>query len=150
MPPFHVEMRSYRIVGWVTAAFGMLCAVGAFMSGDYWIGAGFFVLVLVGLYMVLGAGSFDVGNDEVTHRSAFGAWRIRWDEIVSVEVGEADGTFVLMGKDKRFVLSPPGWWASPDKEAALSFVIKEIQTRKIPARATRTAAYKIMKNTRVA
>jgi hypothetical protein len=100
--------------------------------------------------MILGAGSFDIDGDGLTHRSAFGIWRIRWDEIASVEVGEAEGTFVLFGKDKRFVLSPPGWWASADKQAALAFVIKQIQTRKIPAQATRTAAYKIMKNTRVA
>jgi hypothetical protein len=150
MHSYHIELRSYRIVGWVGFVFFVLCALAALLAGQYWPSVGFVLFSLIGLYVVFGAGSFDINNDTITHHSSFGTWQVRWDEIASVEVGEFDGTLVLHGANKRFILAPPGWWSSSDKSDALTFVQKQLETRSLTPRVSRTAAYKIMKNTRIA
>ena len=142
-------MRTYRIVGWVCLAFSVLCIVGALWIGQYWPVIVFSFFALLGIYIVMGAGSFDIDSNHIKHTSRFGAWQIGWDEISQVEVGEMDGTLVLKGNNKRFILSPAGWWAGPDKSDAIAFVDKQLETRKLSPRASRTAAYKVMKNTRI-
>ena len=84
--------------------FFTFCIVAASLSGQYWAALGLAVFAVLGLYIVLGAGSVDIDGDRITHSSWFGTWQIRWDEINRAEVGEMDGTLVLMGIGKRFVL----------------------------------------------
>jgi hypothetical protein len=145
----HIELRSYRNVGWATLVLCALCIVGAGTADEYWAMAVFALFGLIGLYMVLGAGRFDMDADGVRHHSAFGSWAIRWDEITRVEIGIVDGTFVFSGDDKRFVLSPSGWWSGLDTGAALEFLIAQLRARDLPPQPSKTAAYKIMKNTRI-
>lgn len=145
----HIEMRSHRIIGggWIA-----LCAIGlliTLLSQQYWLAAGCVVSAAFGVYMVLGSGSFDIDNEGLYHRSSLGAWKIRWDEIIRVEVGAGEGTMVLHGNDKRFILSSPGGWDESVKDAALAFLAKQLEARQIPYQVSGSAAYKIMKNTRV-
>lgn len=145
----HIEMRSYRILGW---AWLVLCALGmiaAFLDQLYLPGAGFTLASLFGVYAVLSAGSFAIDAQGLTHQSSFGKWHIRWDEITRVEIGEVEGTLVLHGNNKRFILSSPGWWSAAEKEAAFAFVVKQLEARNIPPQPSRIAGYKMMKNTRV-
>jgi len=147
---YHVEMRSHRIIGWGWIA---LCALGltiTLLSQQYWPAAGCIVSAAFGVYMVLGSGSFDIDSEGLFHRSSLGAWKIRWDEITRVEVGAGEGTMVLHGRDKRFILSSPGGWDESVKDAALAFVVMQLEAREIPMQVSGAAAYKIMKNTRVA
>ncbi|MBU0663342.1 MAG: hypothetical protein KJ990_02240 [Proteobacteria bacterium] len=149
MENYHIEMRSYRIIGWGWIVF---CAVGmivTFLSKLYWPAAGCVFSSLFGAYMVLGSGSFDIDHDGLIHKSSFGTWQIRWDEISRVEIGEVEGTMVLHGNNKRFILSSPGGWDGSVKDDAFAFVIKQLEARDIPLQPSGTAAYKIMKNTRV-
>jgi hypothetical protein len=149
MDNYHIEMRSYRIIGW---GWIVLCAIGmvvSFLSKLYLPAAGCAFSSLFGVYMVLGSGSFDIDNDGLIHKSSFGTWKIRWDEISSVEIGEVEGTMVLHGSNKRFILSSPGGWDASVKDAAFAFVIKQLEARNIPPQPSGAAAYKIMKNTRV-
>lgn len=146
---YHVEMRPYRIIGWVWIA---LCTVGlivVLLSQQYLLAAGCLVSAAFGAYMVLGSGSFDIDSEGLFHRSSFGAWQIRWDEISSVEVGAGEGTMVLHGNNKRFILSSPGGWDESVKDEAFAFVTRQLESREIPFKPSGVAAYKIMKNTRV-
>ncbi|MDD3814766.1 MAG: hypothetical protein PHZ02_08975 [Desulfocapsaceae bacterium] len=149
MENYHIEMRSYRIIG---GGWMVLCAIGmfvTFLSQLYWQSAGCAFSSLFGAYMVLGSGSFDIDSEGLTHQSYFGKWQIRWDEISRVEIGEVEGTMVLHGSNKRFILSSPGGWDASVKDEAFAFVIKQLEARNIPPQPSGTAAYKIMKNTRV-
>jgi len=149
MDRYHVEMRLYRIIGWSWVG---LCVVGmvvTFLSQMYWPAAACIFSALFGVYMVLGSGSFDIDSDGLIHKSSFGTWKIRWDEISSVEVGEVEGTMVLHGNNKRFILSSPGGWDASVKDDAFAFVVKELEARNLSPQPSGTAAYKIMKNTRV-
>jgi hypothetical protein len=146
---YHIEMRSYRIIGWGWIA---LCVVGlivALLIQQYLLAAGCLVSAAFGAYMVLGSGSFDIDSEGLCHRSSFGAWQIRWDEIARVEVGAGEGTMVLHGNNKRFILSSPGGWDESVKDEAFAFVTRQLESREIPFKPSGVAAYKIMKNTRV-
>lgn len=142
-------MRSSRIIGWGWLVICALAMITAFLSQFNWLGAGCALAALFGGYMVLGSGSFDIDGDGLTHRSSFGVWHIRWDEVSSVEIGEVEGTMVFKGDKKRFILSSPGGWDASVKDEALAFVFKQLETRGISVVTSRVAAYKIMKNTRV-
>lgn len=124
-------------------------ALAAFLSGEFWPALGLGLFSVLGLYIVLSAGSFDINNVALSHKSSFGEWQICWDEISSVEVGEMDGTLVLHGNRKRFVLSPPDSWSGPDKDEAVTYVLSQFKLRNLSPRQSRSAAYKIMKNTRI-
>lgn len=146
---FHVEMRAYRMIGkgWIA-----LCVVGLILTllvDEYVMASVCVGAAAFGAYMVLGAGSFDIDDQGILHRSSFGAWRIRWDEIVRVEVGAGEGTMVLHGDNKRFILSSPGGWDESVKEEAFAFVVRQLESRQIPFQPSGVAAYKVMKNTRV-
>jgi len=146
---YHIEMRPYRIIGW---SWIVLCAVGlivVLLTQQYLLAGGCVVSAAFGAYMVLGSGSFDIDSEGLFHRSSFGAWQIRWDEIARVEVGAGEGTMVLHGSNKRFILSSPGGWDESVKDEAFAFVTRQLESRKIPFKPSGVAAYKIMKNTRV-
>lgn len=149
MDNYHIEMRSYRIIGWGWTAFCGLGLVVALLSKLYWPAAGCAFSALFGAYMVLGSGSFDIDREGLIHKSSFGTWQILWDEISSVEVGEVEGTMVLHGSNKRFILSSPGGWDTSVRDDAFAFVVKQLEARNIPPQPSGSAAYKIMKNTRV-
>lgn len=149
MDNYHIEMRSYRIIGWAWLVFCTISMVAAFLSKLYWPAMGCALSSVFGVYMALGAGSFDINSNDLTHKSSFGTWQIRWDEISSVEIGEVEGTLVFHGSNKRFILSSPGGWDVSVKDEALAFVIKQLEARDISPKPSRSAAYKIMKNTRV-
>ncbi|MDG4475467.1 PH domain-containing protein [Thiovibrio frasassiensis] len=149
MDNYHIEMRPYRIIGWAWLVFCLFGLTAALLSQLYWPALGCTFSSLFGLYMALGAGSFDIDSNGLTHRSSFGTWHIRWDEIANVEIGEMEGTLVLHGRNKRFILSSPGGWDGAVKEEAFAFVVKQLEARNIPPKPSRSAAYKIMKNTRV-
>ncbi len=145
----HVEMRSYRNIGYALVVLCALCIAGAWSAGQYWVIAVLALLGLAGIYMVLGAGSVDMDANRIRHQSCLGAWEINWDEITHVEIGAIDGTLVLLGDNKRFIVRPAGWWSGPDTAGALEFVVKKLEVRNLPPSPSRTAAYKLMKNTRV-
>lgn len=146
---YNVEMRAYGIVGWVALlAFGA-GAVGAFFSGEPWPALGFGAFSAGGVYLILGAGRFDFTNEAIRHKSFWGTWKISWEEISHAEIGETDGTIVFYGCNKRFVLSPPSWWSGSDKEGALAFIEHNIKQRGIIISPSKSAAYKIMKNTKL-
>lgn len=147
MPRYRIEMSSYRVAGWACLVLFAVIAMAAYNSGARVPGICFLSFALLGLYMVLRAGSFQIDEERVVHQSAFGAWQLRWDEITHVEIGSG-GTLVLSGEEKRFVLSPPPWWRRTDREA-LRYVLAQFETRKLEVRLSRTADYKIMKNTRI-
>lgn len=146
---YHIEMRSYRIIGWGWIGLCVLGLMIALLSQQYWLAAGCVVSAAFGGCMVLGSGSFDIDGEGLFHRSSLGAWRIRWDEIATVEVGAGEGTMVFHGGGKRFILSSPGGWDESIKDAALAFINEQLKAREIPSRLSGVAAYKIMKNTRV-
>ncbi len=146
---YHLEMGSYRSVGWISFALSTIGFIAALLAAQYWPALFIALFSTLALYIVLGAGSFDINSNGFTHKSMFGTWQIDWDEITSIEVGEMDGALVLHGYNKRFVLSPPSAWTGSDKDDAFVFLIKQFEARKLAQTPSRAAAYKIMKNTRV-
>jgi hypothetical protein len=146
---FEVRLVSYKVVGWLGIVFGALCSVGAFLARQYgpiWV-FGFFIGL--GIYTILGAGRFVFDQEGVTHQTVLRMYRIHWNEVKRVEIGAADGTVVLHGENKRFVLAPPSAWSGPQKFDAYSFFSKKVRDSGIVPYTSRIAAYKIHNNVRV-
>jgi hypothetical protein len=103
---YQVGLITYLIVGWSCALLFGTCLVLAFLARQY-AGAVFFAFFAgMGVYIILGTGRFTIASESIKHRSALGTYGIRWDEIRRIEFGFGDGTFVLHGDGKRFVISP--------------------------------------------
>jgi hypothetical protein len=145
---YHIEMHSYRIIGWGWMTISTLGLIIALLSRQYWLAGGCVVSAFFGAHMVLRSGSFDFDGEGIVHRSSLGTWSIGWDEISRVEVS-GEGTMVLHGSNKRFILSSPGNWEESIKDEAFAFVTGQLEARHIPLRPSVTAVYKTMKNTRV-
>ena len=146
---YNIDMRSYRIIGWISFFLSFVGTVSALLAREYFPALGFVVLSLVGLYIALGAGVFQINSRHIEHRSYFGTWQITWNEISDAEIGIADGTIILKGENKRFVLSPPSWWSCSNKDEILEFVFNMLESRGVTLISSKIAAYKTMKNTRV-
>lgn len=147
MPSFHVEMRSFRWVGYGALALFSICAVAAFRAGQHWPAVGLAGFAALGLYAALAAGSFAIDDRSISHRSTFGNWSMLWSEVSRAEFGPG-GTLVLLGENKRFVLSPPSWWAGQEKALAAAFVARQLEAQGIVPSPSRIADYRTMKNTR--
>ena len=141
-------MRSYRLVGYGALALFSLGAAAAFRAGQHWPAISLAGFAVFGLCVALGAGSFSMDDQRIRHQSTFGNWQMLWSEVSGAEFGP-NGTLVLLGENKRFVLSPPSWWAGQHRAAAAKFVANQIDVRGIVPRPSGTADYRIMKNTRV-
>lgn len=146
---YEVRLTSYAVVGWLGVVFGTFCSVGAYLARQYGPILVFGLFVALGIYTILGAGKVVFYQDGVTHQTAFRMYGIYWKQVTGVEIGAADGTVVLHGEDKRFVLAPPSAWSGTQKFDAYSFFAKKIQDSGIKPRTSRVAAYKIHRNVRV-
>ncbi len=103
---YRFGVLSYKIIGAVCALFFAGCAVGAFLARQYPPIAIFAFFILMGLYMIASAGSFEISESFITHRNLFGAYRMAWAEVQKIEFG-TQGSIILHGERKRFALTPP-------------------------------------------
>jgi hypothetical protein len=146
---YEVSLASYKIVGWLSIVFFTFCSIASFMARQYSPIVAFGFFVALGIYTIVGAGKFVFSQEGVTHRTTFRTYRIHWKEVKGIEIGTADGTFVLHGENKRFVVAPPSAWSGPQRVNAYSFFATKLQDSGIIPYTSRVAAYKIHKNVRV-
>jgi hypothetical protein len=129
--------------------FFLACSVGAFVAGQYWAALFFWVFILMGVYMIVVGGHYTISDDNITHRNMLGTYRIAWRDVKRVEVGAQDGSIVLHGDNKRFVLAPPAMWSGKQKPDAFTFFTNKIKRSGITPYPSSTAAYKMHKNVKV-
>lgn len=146
---YHIELKAYRIIGWVGLLFCLCGAIAALVEREFIVSIFFATFSTLGLYIILGAGHYEFNDTKLTHHSYFGTWEILWSELSKVEIGEADGSLVLHGTNKRFTISPPNYWSGKDKNDALVFIFKKFEDLGLILQPSKSAAYKTMKNTRV-
>lgn len=97
-------------------------------------------------FLVLFSGRLIIDDDGITHRNAFGTFRMRWRDIREIEQG---GQLVLKGEHCRFVVLPTGYWSGSHRAEALALLEQKLKGTGIAFRNTRTAAYKWHWNVRV-
>jgi len=145
---YRVGVLSYQIIGGVCTLFFLACSVGAFMASQYPPIVIFGFFVLMGAYMLLSAGRYELTDDAVHHRSPLGHFRMRWNEIARVEVG-TQGSLVLHGANKRFTLPPVAFWSGKQKPGAFELLKHKLGALSVPTYPSNTGDYKIHKNVRV-
>ena len=137
---YEVKLVSYKVVGWLAVVFFSLCSLGAYLARPYSPMRVFSFFVAFGIYIILGTGEFIFDQEGVTDRTVFRMYRRHWKEVKSVEIGAADGTVVLHGENKRFVLAPPSAWSGSQKFDPYSCFAKKIRDSEVAPYRSRVAA----------
>jgi hypothetical protein len=146
---YEIKLASYTVDGWLGVVFSTVCCAGAFLARQYGPIPVFGLFGALGVYTILGAGKIVFYQDGVIHQTAFRMYGIYWKEVTRVEIGVPDGTVVLHGDNKRFVVAPPSAWSGPQKSGAYSFFAKQIEDSGMGPFTSTVAAYKIHKNVSV-
>ena len=142
-----VGLAGYKAVGWVCGLAFSAGSIAAAVAHEYIVGAVFLAFGLLGLYVILAAGSFTFTESDVVHTTWFSRYRIAWSQVRTVEVGNG-GSLVLHGDDKRFVLAPTSYWSGKDKSAALALLHRKFESLAPSIYHTNNGDYKTHKNVR--
>jgi hypothetical protein len=146
--PLKVGLLSYKIIAWVCMIFSFGCSLGAFFARQYGPSAFFWAFILMGLYMLISAGAFELDDDGVSHKNLTGHYRMIWRDVQRIEFG-TQGSLVLHGEGKRFVLAAPSVWSGPEKPQAFELLGRKIKELGITPYPSNVADYKIHKNVKV-
>jgi hypothetical protein len=146
--PLKVGLLSYKIIAWVCVIFFFGCSVGAYSARQYGPSAFFWVFILMGVYMLISAGAFELDEDGVSHKNLSGEYRMLWRDVQRIEFG-TQGSLVLHGEGKRFVLPAPAVWSGPEKPKAFELLDRKIKELGITPYPSNVADYKIHKNVKV-
>lgn len=143
-----IGLLTYKIVAWVCIIFFFGCSVAAFFARQYGPAAFFWAFIALGIYILVSSGYFELDENGVSQNNMFGQYRMHWSEIRRIEVG-TQGTLVLHGEGKRFVLAPVSVWSGQDKAEAFKLLTSKINELEIIPEPSNVADYKIHKNTKV-
>ena len=146
--PLHVGLLTCKIIFWVSIILFSGFSLGAYFEGQYVISAFFCVFILLGLCALITAGAFEFDDHGVSHKNLSGHYRILWHEVKHIEFG-IQGTLVLHGEGKRFVLPAPTFWSGPEKPQAFELVGQKIKELGITPYPSDVAEFKIHKNVKV-
>lgn len=144
-PALKVGLLSYKILAWVGMIFFLGCSLGAFLARQYGASALFWVFILVSFYMLLSAGTFEFDEDGVSQRNLTGHYRMAWRDIQRIELG-TQGSLVLHGESKRFVLAAPSVWSGPEKPQAFELLCRKFNELGVTPYPSNVADYKSHKN----
>ncbi|WP_426078023.1 hypothetical protein [Janthinobacterium sp. PSPC3-1] len=145
---YRIAVPMYLIIGVAAAALFGTCAVSALLEGQYSTAAFGMVFVLMGLYLMASAGSFEMSGKYIEQRTIHGRYRMDWDQVRKIEYG-AQGTIIFHGENARFVLAPPGYWSGKQKPESLDFLQKTIASLDVLDYSSSSADFKIHKNVRL-
>jgi hypothetical protein len=146
--PLKVGLLSYKLIAWVDIIFFLGCSVGAYLAGQYGPSTFFWVFILMGVYMLMSSGMFELDEDGVSHKNVVGQYRMLWREVQRIEMG-TQGSLVLHGEGKRFVLVPASFWSGPDKVEAFTLLDRKVKELAITPYPSNVADYKVHKNVKV-
>ena len=144
---YEVGMRTYKAIGAVCCLFFIGCSIGAIHSQEYWPVVVFAIFVVLGAYLLLTAGSYELSDKYIEHKNAFGRFRMRWSDISQAEFG-SQGSIVLHGEDQRLVVAPVFAWSGRDKAAAIDLLCTKLDAPKIKSFASNWADFKCHRNVR--
>ncbi|HEX7802606.1 MAG TPA: hypothetical protein VF471_07620 [Pseudoxanthomonas sp.] len=145
---YEVGTRTYKVTGAVCGLFFIGCSIGAIYAQAYGPVVVFAIFVVMGAYLLLTSGSFELSETSIEHKNAFGRFGMRWSDISQAEFGP-QGSIVLHGEDQRLVVAPVSAWSGPDKAAAIELLCTKLDAPKIESFASNWADFKCHRNVRI-
>ena len=104
---------------------GFGATVGALLSEDEkLVSILFFLIILLGLYVLLGSGTIEADENVIRTSSHLGVYEMHWEEIKKIETGNY-GTIVLWGDDKRMIIPPYSYWKGWDGDQIIEMLRKK-------------------------
>lgn len=138
--------RWYTGVAWGSIVLFGSFAFFAWRAGQPGASLTFAVFIVLGILMLLTTGWLEADESGLVYRSRLGRYRIRWEEIQHVE---SDGqTLVLCAPDKHLPFAP-GALGSEHKAEFIAYVMSQLDARAVPLVESRSASYRLPKNTKI-
>ncbi len=88
-------------------------------------------------------------DQRILHRSSFGRFQIRWDEIRRIETDAYGGTLVIKGDDKQLVIPGKDFWSGKNKKQMIDLFDGQIKRYQIEVERTMMANFAITRKCRM-
>ncbi len=138
-----------QVAGWTGMSFCLLGLADEVSAGN-WLPAGIFLaLSAISFLMLVSWGVTQFNADGVERFTLFGAWRIPWCKVTSIEIDPLSTAIVLVGENRRLSIPGPVLWSGGGKKAALAVLLGQAGLRCIPLRRTMRALVLRSNNTRI-
>ena len=138
-----------RGIGWVCSAFFVFGAFGSLQAGAWKPALIFILMIGLGAYMVLVAGTLEMDSETIFYRMPLANYRIRWDEVTLIELDKVGSNIVFWGENKRLVALGPYFWQGADRTDMLLLVAAQIDKHGIKTQQSERSAFRLSKNTKV-
>lgn len=155
MKPLRVEMQEFstKVIGWLGMVFWSICCVGCAATGPSWGVIEFACFMALSAYLVLVDYPREVMADSegIWAMTSRVRYEIKWSEVSKIEFDMAHSTaIVLHGPDKKLALCGPAQWKPEGQAPMLEFIESQIKAWNIPREQTKTAAFQVSRNTKIA
>jgi hypothetical protein len=137
-----------QVFGWSAVAFFAFHAIEALQTGSMGQATLYFCLIAVSGVMLFSWGVTEIGPEQIRRFTIFGRWAMPWDEVRWIEIDLFDAVVVLVGDNRRLVISGPGMWNIAGKREMMRMLLSQVESRHIPLRRTPLAFFRVSRNTR--
>jgi hypothetical protein len=135
-PPLHLRTHwSIVILLWLGALFFLFITTISWTQGDY--SAAFVLGGFAGLNLVMAIasrGSIRLSHEDIMIHGIFGRYRIRWDEVQTIEITHDYSMIAFLNPHKRLVLALK--YAGSNKAEVLECVLRSAKHRNISVQMT--------------
>ena len=146
---FTVRQSAQKALGWVSLILFGLAAVLAVRADAFRPLLVFLFLACVAVYLILSTGQIQMNAEAITSRLPLGTFRIRWDEIQTIEYDYKRSSMIFTGWDRRLAISGPITWTGKDRAQMLSLVEQQVQAYRIQIVVSGKGFFKWSRNVRV-
>jgi hypothetical protein len=144
-----------QVSHWLVQFLGLLLAIIFLPCPVIMINAGNYIYALVsviflglGIFAFILYGKTEMNEETIIHKSLFGRFQMKWDEVQSIETDQTDDTIVFKGKGKQLAIPGTPFWFGKDKKRMKELYSKQIEQRQITVKYAQSAMFAISKGTR--
>lgn len=138
-----------RVTAWVCIIFFLFCGVMSWRAGNGKAALLFLLFVTLGVYLLLFSGRMEMDAQCIIYRTPLANYRIKWDEVLRIQIDRQGGNIFFCGEDKRLAAVGPMFWRGKDKMEMLKLLSTKVKEQGIETQETEKAMLRLSKNTKV-
>lgn len=146
--PIQFSHRTPSIIGVITMAFFLFCAIAAWLSGQGAVSPFFLLFVAMGFITWFNSGETTIDHIRIRHIAKTSASSIYWNEVTEIRVDYQQQAMIFRGQNKQVATYGVAYWPQRMREEALLFLQEQIEQHNIPVIQDAWAPYKFSKNAR--
>lgn len=140
---------------WLAQSLGLLlvlvfgpATIIMFNTGKYFHAIGAILLAALGILGFILYGRTEMSEEVIMHKSLYGRFRIKWDEVQEINTDRMGNTILFKGKGKQLAIPGTSFWSGKDKKRMMELYSRQVKMREIPVKYTQAAIYAISRGTR--